>query len=78
VSVAWRAVDDPAATARTSLHPENETRLLSLLVTDTPGQTAAVMGSLTAAAAGDDVQDPPDLGHWQACRSGSLPPASPG
>ena len=45
------------------LHPENETRLLSLTVKDTQDQTKAV---LLALATDDDVDDGIDYGKWQA------------
>jgi hypothetical protein len=44
------------------LHPENETRLLSLTVTDTQEQTRAVM----AALAEDADEAAPDLATWHA------------
>jgi hypothetical protein len=46
------------------LHPENETRMLSLTVTDTTEQTAHVFQAL-AAGARDDV----DLTPWQALQT---------
>jgi hypothetical protein len=50
-------------TTATGLHPENETRMLSIAVTDTPKQTAAVMFALA-----NDVrangQDTVDYGIW--------------
>ena len=48
-------------TTAVSLHPENETRLLSLTVTDSQEQTRKVLLSL----ASEDCQ-PPDLGEWHA------------
>lgn len=48
-------------TTKARLHPENETRLLSLTVRDTPEQTAAV---LLAVARENGVV--PDLGPWLA------------
>jgi len=50
-------------TTATSLHPENETRLLSLNVKDTPEQTAAVMHML---ALGQDIGATVDYARWQA------------
>ncbi len=44
------------------LHPENETRLLSLTVTDTREQTASVLAALAEEAASEG----PDLGEWRA------------
>jgi MarR family len=49
-------------TTAVKLHPENETRLLSLTVTDTQEQTRAVMAAL-AEEAGDAA---PDLAPWHA------------
>lgn len=49
-------------TTAISLHAENETRHLSVTVTDTPEQTAAVLGAL----AGDDDRDAVDLAPWHA------------
>jgi DNA-binding transcriptional ArsR family regulator len=49
-------------TTAVKLHPENETRLLSLTVTDTQEQTRAVMAAL-AEEAGDAA---PDLATWHA------------
>lgn len=49
-------------TTAVRLHPENETRLLSLTVTDTQDQTRAVMAALANEAAGDD----PDLEAWRS------------
>jgi len=43
------------------LHPENETRLLSLTVTDTPEQTAAVLSGLAA-----EIRNEPDLWEWHS------------
>lgn len=50
-------------TTATRLHPENETRLLSLTVKDTPEQTAAVMRAL---ARGEDIGAAVDYAKWQA------------
>jgi hypothetical protein len=47
-------------TTEHQLHPENETRLLSLGVTDTPEQTKRVMLSLAA----DGDRPAPDLAPW--------------
>jgi len=49
-------------TTAVKLHPENETRLLSLTVTDTQEQTRAVMAAL-AEEAGEAT---PDLATWKA------------
>ncbi len=49
-------------TTAVKLHPENETRLLSLTVTDTQDQTRAVM----AALANEAADDGPDLDMWRA------------
>jgi hypothetical protein len=47
------------------LHPENETRMLSLTVRDDPLQTAAVLRSL-AQRAGGARPDLPDVAPWRA------------
>ncbi len=47
------------------LHPENETRLLSLTVTDTREQTASVL----AALAEEGVREGPDLSEWRALQA---------
>ena len=52
-------------TTATRLHPENETRLLSLTVTDTRDQTAAVMVALANETTGDG----PDLEAWRALQT---------
>jgi hypothetical protein len=44
------------------LHPENETRMLSLPITDTSDQTAAVFNALARDAAPSDI----DLARWHA------------
>jgi hypothetical protein len=49
-------------TTAVKLHPENETRLLSLTVTDTQDQTRAVMAALAEEAG----QGGPDLEAWHA------------
>lgn len=49
-------------TTRAGLHPENETRLLSITVTDTRAQTAAILRQLAIDASGD----PPDPKPWHA------------
>jgi len=48
-------------TTAISLHPENETRLLSVTATDTPEQTAAVMLAIA-----EEADSSPDLGRWHA------------
>jgi hypothetical protein len=50
-------------TTATSLHPENETRLLSLAVKDTPEQTKAI---LHAVARGNETKAPVAFAQWQA------------
>jgi hypothetical protein len=50
-------------TTATKLHPENETRLLSLAVKDTPQQTAAILQAL---ARGVEVHCVVDYARWQA------------
>src|SRR5262245_7660213 len=52
-------------TTRATLHAENETRLLSLGVIDSPAQTAAVMKALGSRAASGDAPGG-DLAEWQA------------
>jgi hypothetical protein len=52
-------------TTAVKLHPENETRLLSLTVTDTQEQTRAVMAAL-AEEAGEAA---PDLATWHALQT---------
>jgi hypothetical protein len=49
-------------TTAVKLHPENETRLISLTVTDTQQQTRDIM----AALADESVADGPDLDSWHA------------
>ena len=48
-------------TTATKLHPENETRLISITVTDTPEQTRAVLLALA-----DEAPDSLDLAPWHA------------
>jgi MarR family len=50
-------------TTATKLHPENETRLLSLAVKDTPKQTKAILRAL---ARGNEVTLAVEFGRWQA------------
>ncbi len=65
-----RTIDRPGptglivTTTAIALHPENETRLLSLPVTDTPAQTKSVMLSLAEGA-----QEGRDLTRWQALQT---------
>lgn len=47
------------------LHPENETRMFSITVTDTPEQTAAILAAQAARANGDAPQVD-DLETWHA------------
>ena len=51
-------------TTATRLHPENETRLLSLAVKDTPEQTAEIMRAL--AREGDAIGEAANYGRWHA------------
>lgn len=51
-------------TTKPQLHPENETRLLSVTVTDTPEQTRAVFQAL--AERNQNAVDRPDLAPWHA------------
>jgi hypothetical protein len=53
-------------TTRVRVHPENETRLLSLPVDDTREQTARVLGSLAAAAEQRGQGGLPALDRWHA------------
>lgn len=48
-------------TTAISLHPENETRLLSVTATDTPAQTKAVLRALA-----EERDDDPGLDEWKA------------
>jgi hypothetical protein len=48
-------------TTKITLHPENETRLLSVPITDTPEQTRDVLLALA-----DEKVEPPDIGYWVA------------
>src|SRR5262249_14141164 len=50
-------------TTATNMHPENETRLLSVTVSDTPAQTKAIM---KAQAARQGHADNLDLAQWHA------------
>ncbi|HXE73651.1 MAG TPA: hypothetical protein VNO81_13400, partial [Candidatus Nitrosotenuis sp.] len=52
-------------TTRAQLHPENETRLLTLTVKDTPEQTARVLQAQAARVSGAGGPEP-DLGPWVA------------
>lgn len=51
-------------TTAVTLHPENETRLLSIPVTDTPDQTKQILRALSA-----DQHEPGDLSAWRALQS---------
>jgi len=51
-------------TTKTSLHPENETRMFSLSVIDTPEQTREVLLTLA-----DEAVIRPDLGPWHALQT---------
>src|SRR3984893_9310255 len=52
-------------TTNLRLHPENETRMLSLTITDTCEQTAAVFRALAQEANRDEI----DLTRWQALQT---------
>lgn len=52
-------------TTRTRLHPENETRLISLTVTDTQDQTRDIMAALASEKEGEK----PDMEAWHALQS---------
>lgn len=51
-------------TTQAGLHPENETRLLSVTVSDTPEQTRAVYRAL--AGRNNRTVEPPDFAQWHA------------
>jgi hypothetical protein len=53
-------------TTEVKLHPENETRLLSLTITDTPEQTAKIILSLAEKSPGDNIDFTPwhSLQEW--------------
>jgi hypothetical protein len=54
-------------TTAVGLHPENETRLLSITVDDSPEQTAAIMEELAKKAEGnEETDDGIDLTEWRA------------
>ena len=55
-------------TTKTSLHPENETRMLSLTVQDNPDQTGEILGSLADLATGANPRQP-DLEPWHALQT---------
>jgi hypothetical protein len=55
-------------TTGANLHPENETRMLSLTVRDDPLQTAGVLRSLAHRARGAG-QELPDLAQWHALQT---------
>ena len=59
-------------TTAVKLHPENETRMLSLTVTDTQEQTREVMAALAEESAGE----PPDLGDGMRFKDGSRRPTT--
>ena len=52
-------------TTATTLHAENETRLLSLTVADTPEQTKAILDKIAL----DEDEEPPDLAQWHALQT---------
>jgi hypothetical protein len=53
-------------TTAAALHHENETRLISLGIIDSPEQTKAVMKSLASRAAGNQATDKSGLAAWEA------------
>ncbi|MBI05865.1 MAG: hypothetical protein CMM54_02670 [Rhodospirillaceae bacterium] len=53
-------------TTKVSLHPENETRLLSLTIDDEPAQTKAIFESLAEIAANNGPDETLNLERWQA------------
>jgi hypothetical protein len=52
-----------STTTAAELHPENETRLLSLAVKDTPEQTKAILHAL---ARGNETEAAIEFDRWQA------------
>lgn len=56
-------------TTAVHLHPENETRLISLPVTDTQDQTAAVMDALAEDADAEDAGAAVDYAPWHALQT---------
>ena len=55
-------------TTSASLHPENETRMFSVTVCDSPAQTAGVLRSLAARANSQEPR-PPDFAPWHALQT---------
>jgi hypothetical protein len=55
-------------TTGANLHPENETRMLSLTVRDDPVQTVGVLRSLAERARGE-AAEPPDYTPWHALQT---------
>ncbi|MHB0858009.1 MAG: CHC2 zinc finger domain-containing protein [Anaerolineae bacterium] len=55
-------------TTRSSLHPENETRMFSLTVRDDREQTRVILLALADHASGQQAT-PPDLGPWHALQT---------
>ncbi len=53
-------------TTAVHLHPENETRMLSIPVTDTPDQTRHILRAIAAGAEGTAPPAPVDLSQWHA------------
>jgi hypothetical protein len=51
-----------------SLHPENETRMLSILIRDDPQHTQQILGRLASQAAGSFAAEP-NLSVWHALQS---------
>jgi len=51
-------------TTEAALHPENETRLLSLTVNDTPEQTKEILLAIA-----QDQEIPPDLSRWHSLQT---------
>jgi hypothetical protein len=51
-------------TTRTRLHAENETRMLSVRVDDTPEHTREILAALA-----DEEAEPPDLADWRALQT---------
>lgn len=53
-------------TTKLSLHPENETRMFSIPITDTPEQTKKIMASIARRYAGGCTSDSRDFIAWHA------------
>ena len=69
-----RVVEGPTGllltTTRLRLHPENETRMLSLEITDTPEQTRAIFRAQAAEAQGGETTAAQDYAEWHTLQEG--------